>query len=147
VSLHVLQETIQEVCDENGGVCPPGKLVEKVTPKDHPAHDALDWDDTKMAHDARISQARNLIRSIRVTLHKYERAAPAYVNVKKVMAGGGEIRGYMPTEIALSQEHFRKQVLDEAWRQLRSWQKRYKALSELAGVIEALEEHLPEDET
>jgi sulfur transfer protein SufE len=58
-------------------------------------------------------------------------------------------QGYVDTIRALSSEQMRKQVIADALRQLKGWQRRYRMIVELSRVAEAidgaLDEHDPDD--
>jgi len=46
------------------------ELIEMARPKDSPFHDLFEWDNKKAAHEFRLMQARNLIRTVNVFIDK-----------------------------------------------------------------------------
>jgi hypothetical protein len=120
------------------GVAQAAAFVERARPEDSPLHPLFTWDDSKAGERWRIQEARQIIRSVRVTFHEAETVAPAFLNVT-VDTGEGRVRGYVETTRALSDKQMRKVALDDALRQLRAWQRKYRALRELSKVVSAID--------
>lgn len=119
-----------------------GQLTAEITvddarPIDAVLHPAFEWDDTLAAEQFRLEQARGLIRSVVVLQAGPEDAPPirAFVVVGEI---GEQV--YVSTYVAMSDPELRRQVLDRALRELHQWQAKYRELSELAKVFEALEQ-------
>lgn len=60
-----LREHLLAIRDERGRL-DPTTVVEVATPNDHPLHDRFEWDDAVAAHGYRVTQAHELIRSVRL---------------------------------------------------------------------------------
>lgn len=90
-----------------------------------------------------LERARNLIRSIEVIRTEQVTApTPSYVQVTRVefQKEPERKRIYTSTEEALADPVFRAEVLGRAIREAISYRKKYAALQELAGVIQAIDE-------
>jgi len=59
-------EAVLEELYKRRGELRPVDLVEEATDPDHALHDRFEWDDRRAAHEYRLDQAAQLIRSVRV---------------------------------------------------------------------------------
>lgn len=102
-----------------------------------PLHDAFEWDDTVAAHQYRLEQARAMIRML-VVADTGTDTAPyrAYVVVREMKSGPT----YMDTQVAFSDEEMRRQVLAEALKELRAFERKYRGLKELAQVFAEIDQ-------
>ena len=119
----------------------PAELVEVSRPVDAPLHNEFEWDDKVAAQLWREKTGQIMIASIVIVPDKEEEAQPvrAFFNIER---GTHE---YIPTEIIYSDEAKRARLLDIAKRELLSFKVKYKTLTELAGVMNAIDEVLMED--
>lgn len=76
-----IEREIQEIAEAGGGVLLPAAVVEAARDPTSAMHSHFQWDDTEAAIAYRLSQARELIRSVKVyvTTETFRIAAPAYV--------------------------------------------------------------------
>lgn len=119
----------------------PAELVEVSRPKDAPLHqDFFDLNDKQAAQKYREYRATVMIASIVVTQDKEEEAKPvrAFFNIER---GTHE---YIPTEIIMSDDAKKERLLDIAKRELVSFRSKYISLTELAGVMNAIDELMHE---
>ena len=119
----------------------PHELVEVSRPKNAPLHrDFFELKDAEAAQKWREYRATVMIASIVVTKDEVPEAKPvrAYFNIER---GTGE---YIPTEIIYSDEAKRERLLEIAKRELVSFKAKYQTLTELAGVINAIDEVMRE---
>lgn len=56
-----VQKELGNLCQANGGLLMPGKVVQAAQHEDSPLHEHFEWDDAKAAHEYRVSQAVRLI--------------------------------------------------------------------------------------
>lgn len=119
----------------------PADLVEASRAEDAPLHDEFEWNDSIAAEKWREQTGRVMIASIQVTVEKEETKLPvrAYFNIEHKSAE------YIPTEVIFSDEAKKERLLDIAKRELQSFRTKYFTLSELAGVMNAIDEVLKED--
>lgn len=132
-------EVAKRVMDElaSEGRLSPQELVEVSRPEDAPLHqDFFGINDAEAAQRWREHRANVMIASIVVTADETPEAKPvrAYFNIER---GTGE---FIPTEIIYSDEAKRQRLLDIAKRELVSFKAKYKTLTELAGVMNAIDE-------
>ena len=127
-----------------------GDIVAAARPAAAPLHPYFEWDDSAAAEEWRKSQARQLARSI-VVVHtrdkgddEYEIRAFYAVYVTSEDRSAREHR-YVPFYEIRADPELRDQVIDAAWRALRSWTERYDLYREeleargLGPVFEAVE--------
>lgn len=123
-------ESLPEITSEN--------LLEASRPEDSPTHSLFEWDDSIAAERYRRHQATCVINAIEVTIVENDKVyqAPAFVNV---VSKGIAARGmFSQVEVALANDDTRQAVLANALKELRSFQKKYAGLTELAGVMEEI---------
>lgn len=124
---------IQPIYEEKGFVLPED-VVSAARKEDSLIHSFFDWDDSSAAEKYRLWQARQLTKEVVI---EYEgTSVPAYYNVvvNRTESNSGS-QGYVPLERILSEEDLHNQVVAEAIRELRYWQKMYNSLRELEKVI------------
>lgn len=116
-------------------------LVEVSRPEDAPLHSEFEWNDTVAAQKWREQTGRVMIASIVVTHDIQDEPKPvrAYFNIER---GTHE---YIPTEIIMSDEAKRDRLLEVAKRELLSFKTKYCTLTELAGVMNAIDELMKEE--
>ena len=129
-------ERIHSISEKNGGRITPDVVVKEAKKKSSPLHAGFDWDDTVAAHEFRLETARRVLRSIVVQINPDEGSKPikAFVHLTE-----GDIRNYVSTVVAMSNEELRTQVLRNAWRELESFKQKYQEYEELAAVFAAME--------
>lgn len=137
-------EVAKQVMDQLAaeGRLSPHELVEVSRPKNAPLHmDFFDLNDKEAAQRYREDRAGNMIRSIIVTPDEEEAARPvrAFFNIER---GTHE---YIPTEIIFSDEEKKNRLLDVAKRELISFKYKYETLTELAGVMNAIDALMAEE--
>lgn len=129
---------MEDVRRKNGGALTPEALLERARSANAATHAHFEWDDTKAAHQHRLSQAGELIRAIAIDVSRsnIEPAKPirAFVSVERQ----GE-RSYTSTVHALSDAELRKQVLEKAWADLEAWRQRHADLTEFARIFAAID--------
>ena len=136
-------EVAKQVMDELAaeGRLSPAELVEVSRPKDAPLHqDFFDLNDKQAAQKYREYRATVMIASIVVTQDKEDETKPvrAFFNIER---GTHE---YIPTEIIMSDDAKKERLLDIAKRELISFRSKYISLTELAGVMNAIDELMHE---
>lgn len=139
--------------EENNGLIPE-ILVEDAKRKASPLHDWFEWDDKRAANRYRIEQARNLFQHVAVVVKTSEdeeeivRAFHA-VEVKDAEPSerdGANRKRYVSIGNILSDENYRKQLVESALRELENWRKRYATYQELVLAVEAVDKILEQKE-
>lgn len=126
-------QTAGEVCEalEREGNLTPGALVDASRDEDAPLHGYFEWDDEEAAERWRESQAGHIIRSVEVVAAGSTDPVRAFVNIDAGDAG----RVYVNVEAALSMPDTRDEVLARALADLKAFERRYRQLEELTGVL------------
>lgn len=131
-------EVAKQVMDElvAEGRLSPEELVEVSRPKGAPLHqDFFSLNDKEAAQKYREERARVMIASIIVTPEEEEqKPIRAFFNIER---GTHE---YLPVEIIYSDEQKKARLLEIAKRELLAFKVKYQNLTELAGVIRAIDE-------
>jgi hypothetical protein len=145
------QAMTQSVCDElhriasacSGGIT-PDDVLRNAKSESSPIHDCFEWDDTVAGEKFRFIQAAMLIRSVKVRVETHPQEEPkivrAFVSVTTETDKTDEsINKYVPLESALRNEGYRHQMIENALRELKAFQRKYALLSELSSVIQEIE--------
>ena len=135
-------ESLEATRQSNGGLLRPRDVVHDAKPVSAALHPAFEWNNQKAASLYREDQARGIIRSIVIVEPAADEeekpvSSIAYVSVAQSPQQG---QGYMATTEAMADPELRERVLGQAIAQLSGWKRRFGHLSELAGVVEAIEE-------
>lgn len=138
-------ETVTRLAKENGGVCPPGALVEASRPEDAPTHKLFTWDDVSAAESWRRQEARQVVKSLRVVTEDTKARPSAFVHVS-VVTSDGPREGYRPFYEVVADDDMRQQALAEALQYLNGFRRRYRHLNELQPVLDAIEEVVDQGE-
>lgn len=114
------------------GALDPSSVVDESRPATAPLHPCFEWDDAIAAEKYRETQASCIIRNITVVSENSEQPneVRAFVHVQKT---------YQPIRIVLSDEEKMAEMLQNAVRELRSFQDKYKSLKALEPVFNAIE--------
>jgi len=116
------------------GICQAQSVVDAARSKRSPIHDDFEWDDAVAAEEARRYTARSMIRML-VVVVEHRDPEPLFCNIRV-----GDVKGYMPVEVALSKTSTRNALLNNALRDALAFRQKYALLSEMAGVIQAIED-------
>lgn len=120
-----------------------------------PLHPFFEWDDTTAARKYRVNQAGHLIRSVQVTFSDLPAEPSRQVEIAGIenqsQADQSPVRAfvsirsdegdfsYVGTMQAMSDPTMRLQVLEQAHNELSAVGRKYRELSELSKVFQALE--------
>jgi hypothetical protein len=132
----VIGPVIDALAQESpGGVLKPEMVVESARNHNSPIHKYFEWEDTEAARKWRTHQARMMIGSVIITV-KTERREPvrAFYNI----VSEENERGYVTHASVMSNEEYRRQIVQNAMRELESWAKKYRTYDELKPIAETL---------
>ena len=99
-------------------------VVDESRPKKAVLHEAFEWDDEVAAEEHRKTQARSLIKTVRV-IHPEEGEQPAFVHVSVLKA-------YVPAQRVIEEPELMKSAKDGAIRRLHEAEKHLNELNRLA---------------
>lgn len=126
-------EELQRIYQEKGGLN-PSDIVEESRNDSAPLHPCFEWDDEIAAEKYRQTQAQMIVRSI-VTVQEKPNREPvetrAFVSIQQE---------YKPIEVVTNSEEQMQELLRTALAELMAFRRKYSILSELAGVMRAIEE-------
>ncbi len=92
MSTEAIREALREIESAEGRLTPEA-VIERARDREHPLHDAFEWDNDAAAHKWRLEQARELIRSVKVTIAITEEAVRTTVAYVRDPAAG-QAQGY-----------------------------------------------------
>lgn len=123
--------------EESDGVLRPERVVAFARNPKTALHSRFTWDDTEAAKQHRLWQARQLIKVVIREIPDTETREPvrAYVSLESDRKNGG---GYRTLVSVLSDDDMRAELLAQAKSEMRRWSDRYRDLTELAKVHEAI---------
>jgi len=130
------QTTIAElrrISTENEGKLRAEDVVEAAKPEDSPLHDRFDWNDATAGHKFRLMQARQLIRVVveYVDMGTSKKPIRVFQSLSTDRRHGG---GYRTTADVLAIDEHRTQLIEDAVRDMESFQARYSNIRELSDV-------------
>jgi hypothetical protein len=127
---------LKRIAQENGGVLQPETVVDEARPVSSPLHSRFEWDNTIAGQQYRIWQARQLIRVVVEVLAGTDDATNVFVSLstdREKESGGYRVMAHVLTDAQM-----RKQMLDDALAELRTFQEKYRRLKELVDVFAAI---------
>jgi hypothetical protein len=136
------REVLLAISDKYGHIT-PGLVLDAARSEDSPLHDYFRWDDKEAGELFRLTQARFLIRTVKLEIVRsggkgkeiaFE-TTRAYVSPP--ICRGSE--SYVPLALAMDDEDLRADLLARAKIELDGFRKRYKNLTELAQVWDAID--------
>jgi len=127
---------LRKVYEEKGGLVHPQDVVDAARPVHSPLHRFFLWDDTKAAEEYRKWQARELLQVTVEIIKTKDGDVPMQVfcSLSTDRVDGG----YRAMVDVLSDKQLRAQLLEDALREMRLFEERYKRLSELAEVFKSM---------
>lgn len=124
---------LERICQKNNGELLAKDVVEESRPQAAVLHKCFEWDDAVAAERFREVQAGQIIRNITVVRDEKDGGPAevrAFVSVQK---------SYQPIQVVISDQEKMAELLSSALRELRAFQVKYNALSELADVFHAIQ--------
>jgi len=121
---------------KHGGLLLPEVVVDAARPASSPLHGYFTWDDSEAAQKHRLWEARQLLRvTVEYITHGgKERSYQVFCSLTSDREEGG----YRMVAAVMSNAQLRAQLLEDAHEEMRVFQKKYHALTELAEVFEAI---------
>lgn len=120
---------LRRIKDEHDGLLTPHDVVEAARNKNSSLHSWFDWNDGLAAEKWRLWQARQLI-TLQITRIENE-PVRTYIHVKTV-----DREGYRAITEVMVKPKLRKAAIEEAEQEFRTFEQKYKRLSELAPIFE-----------
>jgi len=133
---------LELIRNKNGGILRPEDVVEFAEDPKTALHKKFTWDNDKAAHEYRLWQARELIRVSVNILPQNNKPFRAYVSLVDDRKNPGG--GYRALVDVMVDGELREKLLEQAIKDMRGFQKKYKALKELASVFSVMDETIDE---
>jgi len=143
----------ERIREENDGDLNLADAVHKSQPKDAPLHNELEWNNKRAADLHRRDQMRRIVRSLQVVRTDMAATPRCYESVKVDVVNDSADSDapaqqsqprhvFRRTEDILADPATRAELLGQAVRDALAFRKRYAALSELAHLIEVIDEEV-----
>jgi len=137
-------ERCEEIRAANGGDIDAAMVVEDAKRKRSPLHGGFQWDVNRAASEHWLHTARKILHGLVIVSEKEDvedRRCYAVVTYEEEGDDGKPeaVSAYTSVDDAFVNPELRAQVVNRAWADLAAFRKRYKMLSELAAVFEALD--------
>ncbi len=131
----IIEKSLRAIAAKHGVLRAEDVVDEAKSPK-HPLHSRFTWDNTEAAHQYRLMEARSLIRVCVEVIGEGMEASPVFVSISsdRTKQGGG----YRVMSDVMSDLGLREQLLKDALFELNQFQKKYRALRQLAEVFDAI---------
>lgn len=141
------------------GVVTPEAVVAAASPLDAPLHPAFDWDDTSAARKFREQQARTLMGSLLIEYRTPDGTvlAPTRYVIKlqpaaddddatmdETTANAIQPRVYILSMTANADDALRHRRVQQAYRELLSWQARYREIAAFAKLFAVIDDFTAE---
>ena len=126
-------EELDRIARGHGGLLKPEYVVDAASDPESVLHDRFTWDDSDAAREYRLWQARQLIRCSVSMEPRTEKTVRAFVSLTTDRSGDGG--GYRSTVAVMRRREYREQLLEDALAELRVFERKYAALTELAEVF------------
>lgn len=132
-----IADRLEKIAGLNGGrITPDAVLLDAKSPKS-PLHDQFDWDDSTAAKSWRLSQARELIRSIRVEITTDTRTVSTVRYVRDPAAG--EAQGYVEVAKLRDDKTLAIEALQGEIRQANALVARARSIADALGLSAEIE--------
>lgn len=138
ISAQIAGDELERIRQKYNGRLLSAHIVTEAKDKESPLHPEFEWNDKKAAHFYRLDQAGSIIRNIvvvNVAANGEQQTVRAFVNVEQ-----DDQRHYTSISMAMGDDELRKQIIEQAWKELVSWRERYKELVEFAKLFAVIEE-------
>ena len=133
----------------------PENLVNEARAEDSPIHSAFEWNDSIAAEKYRYEQARLMIanivwvksdiqneRHLRLVEETDDDKEPNFADERAFVSTGEQNHRYVPIAVALTNEKWRENLLNAAKRDMNAFIMKYQRLTELANIINDMNDFL-----
>lgn len=132
-----IAKRLEKLASLNGGRLTPDAVLQDARSKSSPLHDQFEWDDSEAAKQWRLSQARELIRSVRIEIQTETRIVSTVCYVRDPAAG--EEQGYVEVAKLRDDKSLARDALMAELRAASALFERAKSLAEALGLAHELE--------
>ena len=134
VPAQVAGEIMEQLEQSEAGLS-PASLLEASRDENAPMHNEFEWRDDVAAEQYRLNQAGCIIRNVyRISVETQEQA-----QVRAFVSTGERQQAYVSIATALTNEQWRKNLLESAKRDMQAFSAKYRNLDELSEVLNAMQ--------
>jgi hypothetical protein len=137
-SLDLIAGELEQVLVRHEGCLNPEDVVEFAKNPKTALHSRFTWDNSEAARLYRLEQARHIIR-VMVTTISGKNDKPEVVRLYVSLPEDRGEGGYRTIVNVLSDNEYRKKMLEEAFKEFSYFRQKYALLTELSSVFEAME--------
>jgi len=141
VSADIAATEFERIRQKNGGNLEAPLVHDEISKKRNPLHNTVEWNDSIAGKEYRLYQIRNMLRAIEVIYLENDIPTPSrlfeVISIKP--EASPKMNVYRTLEDILADPEQRKQLLMRAKRELAACRKRYKDLTELSNVFDAID--------
>lgn len=130
---------LAEIENANGGRLRPEDVLKDAADPDSPLHDRFQWDNEKAAHAYRLEQARQLIRSVTITVSNEVKSVRTVCYTRDPDCEATE-QGYVSVAVLQSDEDLARRALCDEFRRVGDLLARARKLAEAVGMAGQVEE-------
>lgn len=132
-----IAKRLEKLASLSGGRLTPDAVLQDARSKSSPLHDQFEWDDSEAAKQWRLSQARELIRSVRIEIQTETRIVSTVCYVRD--PGAGEEQGYVEVAKLRDDKSLARDALMAELRAASALFERARTLAEALGLAHELE--------
>jgi hypothetical protein len=132
-------EALERITEENKGHLTPEAVVSAARSPRHVLHRHFDWNDATAAESWRLSQARGVIRSVKIVAEDHDRPLPAFLSVHSTHG-----TSYRPLSEIMVSKDLQRRVMVQAEKDLASFETRYRNLQDICVLVSEARERLAE---
>lgn len=130
-------EHIEKLEQENGGILEPEKVLNDAKDSNSPLHQCFTWNNSKAGAKWRLHEARMLLNQLTIAVKIEDRPTEeirGFIHIKTETR-----KGYASTTEVLNNRELRKQVVQRAFNELKTWRNKYEVYKEFDRVISAID--------
>jgi len=142
VDAQAVGDRLAELQRDNGQRVTARMVVDAARPEDSPLHPCFEWDNVRAGELYRESQARYVLRSIKVVQERNEdgptRTVHAFINLEE-QVGDDVQRAYVPIARVMSDAELFTKACEQAARELHAFSERYAQFDQLVQIAREAE--------
>jgi hypothetical protein len=131
-------EELERLAQKVKGCISPADVLEFAKNKNTALHQCFTWDDSEAANRWRLEEAAYLLRFHVTVLPGSNKETRCFVSL--TTDRGEEDGSFRLLSRVMKHSEFRAQLLEDAFGEMRTFRRKYSALTELAKVFEAMDD-------
>ena len=129
---------LKKIEKKYNGILEPKVVVDDARKEESPTHNYFEWDDSICGEKHRLYQARHLMNSIEFKVVEMgDELVRAFFNIRPYEEDTPK-QAYMSLSRIMSDDNYRRQVIFNALKEVKQWQKKYRIYKELKPIFEVI---------